>query len=71
MHNVALSYIFAVSCGKEHGCPSENNVFGVVLIVILTGGVLAGIAGWAWFRWERGPFPLLMRVFGIRTGKDR
>jgi hypothetical protein len=64
-----VPYLLAVTCFKEHGCPSESNVFGIVFIVALIVAVAGAIAAWAWFRWERGPFPLMMRAVGMRIGK--
>jgi hypothetical protein len=45
------------------GCP-QDNVIGVILILGLVGFAVMGVLGWVWTRWGRGPFPILMNMFG-------
>jgi hypothetical protein len=48
---------------SERGC-GGSNVLGVILLVFLGLAAIVGILSWVWSRWERGPFPLIMRIFG-------
>lgn len=51
------------------GCPGDN-VIGIVLIVLLAVAFFVGILSWVWARWDRGPFPIVMRIVG-RTPMPR
>jgi hypothetical protein len=57
---VGFTLVLAV-CGAERGCLEESNVVGWLLIAFLVVGAVVGVAGWAWYRWERGPFSILAR----------
>jgi hypothetical protein len=46
---------------SERGC-SGSDILGVFVLVALAAGVIVCVLAWIWFRWERGPFPLLMSL---------
>ena len=50
---------------SEHGCNNFlENVGGTIAVVLVVVGlILVGFA-WVWLRWNRGPFPWIMRVLG-------
>jgi hypothetical protein len=63
---LALLHVFASSTpcrASERGCGGDD-IAGVILLVLLGGGVILGVLSWIWFRWERGPFWLIMRLLG-------
>jgi hypothetical protein len=49
----------------EKGCAGDN-VLGVIALALLAAGVVASVLAWIWFRWERGPFPTIMRLLSMR-----
>jgi hypothetical protein len=49
---------------RETGC-AGGNVIGVILLALLVAGVVVSVLAWIWFRWERGPFPTIMRLLSM------
>jgi hypothetical protein len=61
-----MDYLFASATpcrATAAGCPHDN-LIGVVLILGLVGFAVMGVLAWIWTRWGRGPFPMLMNIFG-------
>jgi uncharacterized membrane protein YeiB len=48
-----------------------SGVAAVVVAVALVVVLVAVVVGYLWFRAERGPLPLIMRLFGMRIEKKQ
>jgi hypothetical protein len=66
-----LTFAVSAPCrATARGCPGEN-IVGTALIVFVVGAAVAGVLASVWFRWERGPFWVLMRLLNRTPSEHR
>jgi hypothetical protein len=54
-----------------HGCHQATWVQ-IAAVVVFVGGAVMAVLAWIWFRWERGPFWIVIRLLtGERPRRDQ